>query len=186
MIGAASLLMIMDISASDLPDAEVDYVVSRFREACMHGQATFGPGQVKAIQPKDLHSDVRWSYGHIDDAKYYQLTLSKPAYLVVWDHKPQGEYYTKGCAVVAQGLPFAPTWEKVLNTRFSATQRSRFIEVETRYGQVEFPLPEEGKKLYVGRIGTFVKLQVATMSKEETGDWKLRQSIKRNPVNSRK
>jgi hypothetical protein len=181
-----ALLLALASAATPLSDAEVDQIVGTFRQACIQGKAVFGPGEAKEIGAKDLDINVRRSYGHIDNARYYLIKkFSYPAYLVVWEHRPEGDLYTRGCALLGNQLPFVNTWEKVLNTRFDARARSRLIDLEGRVGSVEFPLPEEGKKLSARWAGTFVFLQASSMSKEETGFWKYRQSIKRSPVNAR-
>ena len=169
-----SILFGFAAGIASAPEAEIDYLVERFRQACMRGEARFDAGQVSSIKVGDLKGDVRRSYGHIKNARYYVLKLSVPAYLVTWERKPSGYYYTRGCAVIAQDLPLLKTWEKVLKTTFSPKERSRLIEVDTRIGLIEYPLPEEGSKLSIKRVygGDFVAMQVSAMSKLETKDWK--------------
>jgi hypothetical protein len=155
-----------------MPAAEVDYVVEKFREACMRGKAKFDRGQIKPIAIKELYPDVRYFYS-IAHQQTYQLTLSRPAYLVTFTQKPGRGYYPKGCAIIARDLPFVETWEKVLKTKFTPEQGRRLVETDTHVGLVEYPLPEEKMKLSIQRLaGPYVALQVSQMGEQETRDWK--------------
>jgi hypothetical protein len=167
-----------------LSNEDTVFLVDKFRQACMHGEASFQKGQVKEIVKTSLKTDVRRSYGRIEGARFYEIALSSPAYLVTWEHKPKGTYYTRGCALIARDLPYVNAWEKVLNVQFSSRERGRLLEAEARLFQNEFPLPEEGKKITIDRLfgGRFVSLQVSAMSDFETHDWKNSPAVKRSPL----
>jgi hypothetical protein len=186
----AALLPLLAVTT--LSNVDTTYVVDRFREVCVHGQARFTSGQIKEIAQKSMASDVRSYFSDIsghkyDDVKFYELALSAPAYLITWKRKPAPDYYTQGCAVVARDLPYIATWEKVLRVEFSSRDRARLLETEARRYRNEFPVPEEGKKIMIDRIygGRFVSLQVAAMSKNETRDWQGTSAIKRSPLTER-
>jgi hypothetical protein len=181
----AALLLSLASAVPTLSDTETDYFVEKFRAACMQGRVSFPLGQIREIPVKSLVSDIRPYYGHIPGARYYELKMSVPAYLVTWERKPAGTYYTRGCAMMARDLPYIKTWEKALNTRFSPRDRSRILEMETRNYIVELPLPEEGKKIAIDRVtgGRYVALQVSAMSNYENRDWKATPSVQRSPIN---
>src|SRR6476469_181321 len=97
----ATLLLSLASAVPTLSDDETDYFVEKFRAACMQGRASFQSGQIREVSVKSLVGDVRYYYGHIPDARYYELKMSVPAYLVTWERKPAGTYYTHGCAMIA-------------------------------------------------------------------------------------
>lgn len=183
----AALLPFMAVTT--LSDADTSYVVDRFRQVCILGQARFKAGEIKEVSQKSMASDVRSYFSGFSGPKYaevkfYELTLSAPAYLITWKRKPTPDYYTQGCVVVARDLPYIATWEKVLRVEFSSRERGRLIETEARRYRNEFPLPEEGKKIMIDRIygGRFISLQVAAMSDNETREWKGNSAIRRSPI----
>jgi hypothetical protein len=165
---------------SDWKKSEIDAVIAKFREACMQGRAKFAPGEIRALEASELPSDLRRSYGRIRNARFYEMRLSRVSYLINWERKPSGTYYTRGCAVAASGLPFMRTWEKVLKTEFTSREEMQLREVYRTTGLIEFPLPEEGSKLSLDRIfgGRFIAVQVSAMSKYETNEWKTMWSLK--------
>jgi hypothetical protein len=183
MIGAFLPLL----AVSTLSDGDTTYVVDTFRQVCIEGKGRFSRGQIKEVTLKGMASDARWYFSDINgpkfsDVKFYELTLSTPSYLAVWKHKPVTDYYTEGCAVIARDLPYISAWEKVLKVQFSSRERARLLETEARRYRNEFPLPEEGKKLLLNRVGRSVVLQVAAMSDNETREWKGSSAIRRSPI----
>jgi hypothetical protein len=170
----SALALSLLAAATNWTAEEVESIVTKFRQACMQGQVTFARGQVRPVEPKSLPSEVRRYCGRIANARFYEMQLARPSYLISWERKPAGTYYTRGCAVVAPDLPLFPTWEKVLKAQFTPRERTRLMELERRMGIIEFPLPEEGNKVSIDRVfgGRFVALQVSAMSKYETREWK--------------
>ena len=178
------LLLSLSGAASTLSVADTSYVVDKFRQACMQGQTSFASGQIKEIEAKSMGSDVRSYYSGATGARYYEIALSEPAYLVFWKRKPSGYYYTQGCAVITRNLPYIKAWELVLRVQFSSRERARLLQTEAEGYAVDFPLPEEGRKITIDRIygGRFVSLQVSSTSTPETREWKKSSSIRRSPL----
>jgi hypothetical protein len=169
-------------AAAPMPIDEVDYLVETFRSACMRGSATFKVGEVQKIAWKNLDPNVNWYYGYEKSQQIYKLNRSQAAYLITFDQKPGGYYYSKVCAVVARGLPFLSTWERVLKVRFTE-DASRKLVTNGRTDFIELPVPEEGMKLSIRRLwGPFVTLQASTMSKAETREWSNSRAIKASPI----
>ncbi len=179
-----SALVLSLVAATSLSDGDTNFLIDRFRQASIRGQAIFQKEEIRVVENSALATDVRRSYGRVQGAKFYEIRFSSPAYLVTWDRKPKGTYYTQGCALVARDLPYIDSLEKVLNVQFSSRERGKLREVENRALFNEFPLPEEGKKITLDRLygGRFVALQVSAMSQFETRDWKNSPAVKNSPL----
>ena len=169
--------------ATEMPVAEQQFVIDTFRSACLSGAAKFKPGEVTRVTRQKVDGKVRWYlYGAKRDTQIYQLNLSRPAYLITADAKPGGYYYSKMCLIVARDMPLFPTWEKILRVNFTAQQKHDMIG-DPSSASIEFPIPEERKKLHIRQLpDQFISFQMSTMSEAENRDWQDSQAIRKSPI----
>ncbi len=166
-----------------LPAAEVEYVLDVFRSACMKGAVTFKSGQATKITHRDLHPDISWYFKPDKTQQIYRLNVSKPAYLITFDQKPGRYFYTKVCTVAVRDIPLMPTWEKLLKVSFPTQLKRDMNTGSPRSTYIEFPIPEEGKKLHIAQVyGRFVAMQMSSMSEAETREWNSSRVIKKSPI----
>ncbi|HTI30891.1 MAG TPA: hypothetical protein VL405_02080 [Sphingomonas sp.] len=168
---------------TEMPVAEQQFVIDTFRAACLSGSATFKVGEVTKITRTEVDGKIRWYFsGAKAEDKIYRLNLSRPVYLVTADAKPGGYYYSKMCLIIARDMPLFPTWEKILKVNFTAQQKHDMIGDPSR-ASIEFPIPEEHKKLHIRQLpDQYISFQMSTMSEAETRDWRTSRSIRRSPI----